>query len=59
MHSTPDVPGVSPVTDKPNPGGTQGSDPLGPGTDTDVPGERKPPIPDARPRPAERKTGSE
>ncbi len=59
MHSTPDLPGVSPVTDNPNPGGTQGSDPLGPGTDTDVPGERKPPVPDAKPKPTERRTGTE
>jgi predicted small metal-binding protein len=33
MHSTPDLPGTSPVTDNPNPGGTQGSEPAGPGTD--------------------------
>ena len=59
MHSTPDVPGTSPVTDDPNPGGTQGIDPSGPGTDTDVPGERKPPVPDARPKPTERKLGTE
>jgi len=58
MHSTPDIPGVSPVTDDPNPGGTQGSDPLGPSTDTDVPDKRKAPVPDVKPKPTERKTGS-
>jgi hypothetical protein len=58
MHTTPDLPGTSPVTDNPNPQGTEGSDPLGPGTDTD-PGDRKPPVPDAKPKPTERKTGTE
>lgn len=52
MHTTPDVPGTSPVTDNPNPGGTQGSDPLGPGTE-DAPGVRKPQKPDIRPEPVE------
>ena len=33
MHRTPNVPGTGPVTDNPNPGGTQGSEPAGPGTD--------------------------
>ncbi len=32
MHQTPDVPGTSPVTDNPNPDGTQGSDTTGPST---------------------------
>ncbi len=32
MHQTPDVPGTSPVTDNPNPGGTQGADTTGPST---------------------------
>ncbi len=32
MHKTPDVPGTSPVTDNPNPDGTQGIDTQGPGT---------------------------
>ncbi len=32
MHETPDVPGTSPVTDNPNPGGTQGADTTGPST---------------------------
>jgi hypothetical protein len=59
MHSTPDLPGTSPVTDDPNPGGTEGSDPLGPGTDTDVPEQRKAPVPDTRPKPTERKSGTE
>ena len=42
MSTTPNLPGTSPVTDNPNPGGSQGSDPYGPGTDSDVP-ERKQP----------------
>jgi hypothetical protein len=53
MHSTPNLPGTSPVTDNPNPAGTQGSDPLGPSTDTD-PGKRKPPAPDVKPKTTER-----
>ncbi len=32
MHETPGVPGTSPVTDNPNPGGTQGADTTGPST---------------------------
>jgi predicted small metal-binding protein len=44
MHQTPNVPGTSPVTDNPNPGGSQGSVPSGPGTDTgprvELPDER-------------------
>src|SRR5512146_2423989 len=32
MHQTPDLPGTSPVTDNPNPGGTQGADTTGPST---------------------------
>ncbi len=32
MHQTPDVPGTNPVTDNPNPGGTQGADTTGPST---------------------------
>ncbi len=32
MHETPDVPGTTPVTDNPNPGGTQGADTTGPST---------------------------
>ncbi len=35
MHQTPDVPGTSPVTDDPNPGGTQGINPQGPTTGTE------------------------
>lgn len=35
MHQTPNIPGTSPVTDNPNPGGTQGTDPTGPRTDPD------------------------
>ncbi len=31
MHQTPNIPGTEPVTDNPNPGGTQGMDPQGPG----------------------------
>src|SRR5512146_464580 len=34
MHQTPDVPGTEPVTDNPNPGGTQGINPQGPTTGT-------------------------
>ncbi|HWR15584.1 MAG TPA: hypothetical protein VN577_12200 [Terriglobales bacterium] len=52
MHSTPDIPGTSPVTDNPNPGGDQGMDPYGPGTDNGKPGEKLPP-PDAKPKPQE------
>ena len=52
------IPGVAPVTDDPNPGGTQGSDPLGPGTDTDIPGEAQAAGSRAEPKPTERKTGS-
>ncbi len=51
MHSTPDIPGTSPVIDNPNPGGDQGMDPYGPGTD-----EQKPipaPAPDVKPKPTE------
>lgn len=33
MHQTPGLPGTSPVTDNPNPKGSQGMDPLGPSTD--------------------------
>ncbi len=32
MHETPGVPGTSPVTDNPNPGGTQSADTTGPST---------------------------
>jgi len=32
MHETPGIPGTSPVTDNPNPGGTQGIDTTGPST---------------------------
>lgn len=32
MHQTPGLPGTSPVTDNPNPRGSQGMDPLGPST---------------------------
>ena len=39
MHRTPDVPGTGPVTDNPNPGGSQGSEPGGPGTDLKPAGE--------------------
>lgn len=35
MHQTPDVPGTEPVTDNPNPGGTQGINPQGPTTGTE------------------------
>ncbi len=35
MHQTPNVPGTEPVTDNPNPGGTQGMDPQGPSTGTE------------------------
>jgi hypothetical protein len=52
MHWTPDVPGTSPVIDNPNPGGDQGMDPYGPGTDVGKPGEKLPP-PDAKPKPQE------
>ena len=38
MHQTPNLPGTSPVTDNPNPGGTQGTEPAGPGTDVGSPG---------------------
>ncbi len=34
MHQTPNVPGTEPVTDNPNPSGTQGMDPQGPSTGT-------------------------
>lgn len=34
MHQTPGLPGTSPVTDNPNPGGSQGMDTIGPSTDT-------------------------
>ena len=34
MHETPGLPGTSPVTDNPNPQGSQGMDTYGPGTDT-------------------------
>ena len=52
MHSTPDLPGTSPVIDNPNPGGDQGMDPYGPSTDTKKPGDKLPP-PDAKPQPTE------
>lgn len=32
MHQTPNLPGTSPVTDNPNPNGSQGADTLGPST---------------------------
>lgn len=32
MHQTPNLPGTSPVTDNPNPEGSQGMDTLGPST---------------------------
>jgi predicted small metal-binding protein len=35
MHQTPNVPGTEPVTDNPNPGGTQGINPQGPTTGTE------------------------
>lgn len=35
MHQTPGVPGTEPVTDNPNPGGTQGINPQGPSTGTE------------------------
>jgi predicted small metal-binding protein len=35
MHQTPDVPGTKPITDDPNPGGTQGINPQGPTTGTE------------------------
>lgn len=41
MHQTPDVPGTSPVTDNPNPGGSQGMDTTGPSTDS-VRGDMRP-----------------
>ncbi len=52
MHSTPDIPGTSPVIDNPNPGGDQGMDPYGPSTDTKKPGDKLPP-PDVKPQPTE------
>ncbi len=51
MHSTPDIPGTNPVLDNPNPGGSQGSDPYGPGTDDDKPVPAPPP--DVKPKPTE------
>ena len=36
MHQTPDVPGTKPVTDNPNPGGTEGINPQGPTTGTEA-----------------------
>src|SRR5512146_1864248 len=35
MHRTPNVPGTGPLTDDPNPGGAQGMDTQGPGTDAE------------------------
>jgi predicted small metal-binding protein len=35
MHQTPGIPGTEPVTDNPNPGGTQGMNPQGPSTGTE------------------------
>ena len=35
MHQTPNVPGTEPVTDNPNPGGSQGINPQGPTTGTE------------------------
>jgi len=35
MHQTPGIPGTDPVTDNPNPGGTQGINPQGPTTGTE------------------------
>jgi predicted small metal-binding protein len=32
MHETPNIPGTEPVTDNPNPGGSQGMDTTGPST---------------------------
>jgi hypothetical protein len=52
MHSTPDIPGTNPVLDNPNPGGDQGMDPYGPGTDTEKP-QIPAPDPDAKPKPTE------
>ncbi len=36
MHETPGLPGTEPVTDNPNPGGTQGINPQGPSTGTEA-----------------------
>ncbi len=38
MHQTPGVPGTEPVTDNPNPGGTQGINPQGQTTGTEQSG---------------------
>lgn len=48
MRQTPNVPGTSPVTDDPNPGGTRGADPEGPSIDP-IPGPEPDPDPEAIP----------
>ena len=41
MHQTPNLPGTTPVTDNPNPSGTQGMDTTGPSTGTESRGDAK------------------
>ena len=55
MHQTPNLPGTGPVTDNPNPGGSQGMDPEGPSTG---PGGQEPEpdvVPGTRPEEDERR----
>jgi predicted small metal-binding protein len=41
MHQTPNLPGTGPVTDNPNPGGSQGMDTSGPSTGSEVASDMK------------------
>ena len=59
MHQTPDVPGTSPVTDNPNPGGSQGMDPGGPSTGPGRPEPEPEPVPGTKPEEEIKRLGRE